>query len=55
MVAKIHRKSLYSSKVDKEYGKKREALEAKEGRVARKRMKDFTKITPAGKKTQWYY
>lgn len=43
------------ARLDAEQGRKRRDMEAKEGKLARKRLKEFTTITPAGKKTQWYY
>jgi len=43
------------SKLDAEYGRKLKAQEKKEGAKARKRLKEFTAISPVGKKTKWYY
>jgi hypothetical protein len=42
-------------KLDKEAGRKLKKLESKEGKVAKRRLKEFTSISPAKKKTKWYY
>ena len=41
--------------LDAEAGRKYKRLESKAGKEAKKRVKQFTTITPVGKKTQWYY
>jgi hypothetical protein len=46
---------MYKSKVDKAYGKKLKALNAREKKIAQRRLKEFTAISPANKKTRWYY
>jgi hypothetical protein len=45
----------YQNKADRAYGKKLKKMEAKEGKLAKKRLKEFTSISPVGKKTKWYY
>lgn len=49
------RNGLSFGKVDSDYGRKLRSQESKEGKVARKRLKEFTTITGAKKKTRWYY
>lgn len=41
--------------LDRETGRKLKKLNAKEGKLAKKRLKEFTAISPVGKKTKWYY
>lgn len=41
--------------LDKKEGRKRKREEAKQRRVNRKRLREFTAISPVGKKTKWYY
>ena len=43
------------SKLDSAYGKKLKSQEKKDKKVAQKRLKEFTSISPANKKTKWYY
>ena len=45
----------YQNKADKAYGKKLSKLNAKEKKIAQRRLKEFTSISPANKKTKWYY
>lgn len=57
MATRVKKKKRLSpiERLDATYGKKRGEQERKEGKLARKRLKDFTTITPVGKKTQWHY
>jgi hypothetical protein len=41
--------------MDAEYGKRMRKEESKQGKLARKRLKEFTTITGAKEKTRWYY
>lgn len=54
-VKRKRRNKLAFGRVDAEYGKKLRMEEVKQGRVARKRLKEFTTLTGAKKKTRWYY
>ncbi len=41
--------------LDREAGRKLKKMNAKEGKLAQKRLREFTAISPANKKTKWYY
>lgn len=41
--------------LDAEAGRRMKREDKKEGRIARKRLKEFTTITGSKKKTLWYY
>lgn len=43
------------AKLDREAARKRRKEEAKQEKVNKKRLKEFTSISPVGKKTRWYY
>ena len=41
--------------LDREAGRKLKKMNDKEGKIAQRRLKEFTAISPVGKKTKWYY
>lgn len=41
--------------LDAEYGRKMKREENRMKKVNKKRLKEFTYVSPVGKKTQWYY
>jgi hypothetical protein len=41
--------------LDAEAGRKLNKLNKESSKIAKKRLKEFTAISPANKKTKWYY